>query len=234
VPDGQPVSAPLFAVNSVSLVSSGSPLLDRIDCWIPRGAVTALLGPSGAGKTLLLRLLNRFEEPDQGQILLDGVPLPEFDVLALRRRVGLVGQRPVALTATVADEVRVGRSDLDQSELMELLRVVRLTDLDLQRSTAGLSGGELQRLSLARALAVEPEVLLLDEPTSALDAEAAAAVDEIIGSLVDRGCAVVVVSHDLNRVRRLADHAVVLRAGRVVQQGSPESLAYLAEDLGGT
>lgn len=232
-PQSQPATPPLFHVRSVSLSHDGKALLDQVDCEIPRSAVTALAGPSGAGKTLMLRLLNRFEEPDSGEVLLDGIPLPELDVLALRRRVGLVGQRPVALTATVADEIRVGNADLREAELTELLQAVRLVELDLQRSTSGLSGGELQRLSLARALAVEPEVLLLDEPTSALDAEAAAAVDEIIAGLGQRGCAAVVVSHDLDRVRRLADHAIVLRDGRVVQQGPPDSLAYLVEDIEG-
>jgi putative ABC transport system ATP-binding protein len=132
------------------------------------------------------------------------------------------------LTSSVGEEVRVARPDLDGEELVDLLGRVSLAELDLDRDTATLSGGEQQRLALARSLAVEPDVLLLDEPTSALDASSARAVDAIIRSLVDAGLTVVLVSHDLGRVTGVADHVLVLDHGRLVERGGPTDVRYLS------
>jgi putative ABC transport system ATP-binding protein len=187
-----------------------------------------VLGHSGSGKSTFLRLLNRFEEPTQGTVLLDGEPLGSYDVHALRRRVGLVAQRPTMLTATIGDEVRLAKSELDEAAVHALLERVALGGTDLSASTSTLSGGEQQRLALARALAVEPDVLLLDEPTSALDERAAQAVDAVIRSLVTDGMTVVLVSHDLDRVLGVADHVLVLDQGRLVERGGPGDVRYLA------
>src|SRR5437764_1384290 len=111
---------------------------------VPAGRCTAVVGPSGSGKSTLLRLLNRLVEPTAGRILLDGVPLPALEVLALRRRVGLVAQHPVLLADRVADDLRVGRPQLDDGRVAELLARVGLPAGFDQRRTAGLSGGEAQ------------------------------------------------------------------------------------------
>ncbi len=131
-----------------------------------------MTGPSGAGKSSLLRLLNRLAEPSAGRILLDGRPLSGHDPLLLRRRVALVAQHMVLLTGSVAEELAVGCPGLDAARAADLLEQVGLGASLLPRSTEGLSGGQVQRLGLARALATGPEILLLDEPTSALDAAA--------------------------------------------------------------
>jgi putative ABC transport system ATP-binding protein len=204
-------------------------VLDDVTCHIGSGVATALVGASGAGKSTLLRLLNRLEEPVAGVVRLHGEPLPSLDVLALRRRVGLVGQQPVLLTETVLEDLRVGRPDLTEVQAASLLERVHLPAAMLTRGIDGLSGGEAQRVCLARALAVGPEVLLLDEPTSALDAASALVVERTIQDLVAGGMTAVLVSHDSAQARRIADQAIVLDTGRLAEQGPAEEIAYFGE-----
>lgn len=218
----------VFALDAVSVERDGTRVLEGVTDHIHRAATTAVIGPSGAGKSTFLRLLNRFEEPTTGVIRLDGQTLPSLDVHLLRRRVGLVAQHATMLEATVGQEVRVARPGLSDADVHELLRRVALPDMALDSATATLSGGEAQRLALARSLAVEPEVLLLDEPTSALDEHSAQAVDEVIHELVGEGLTVVLVSHDLERVADLADNVLVLDGGRLVERGAPGEIGYLA------
>ncbi len=217
----------LFSFDNVVLERDGRRILDGLNDHLHAGHCTAVVGPSGAGKTTLLRLLNRFEEPTSGQVFHDGRPLRDYDVRELRRGVGLVQQRPALLAATVGAELRMGRADLadDQAEL--LLARVALAGLPLDRSTTGLSGGEAQRLCLARALAVSPEALLLDEPTSALDEAAAAEVDRVVRALVTQGLSAVLVTHDLERAARVSDDVLVLVEGRFVDRGPPDQVAYV-------
>ncbi len=216
-----------FSLDSVVVERQGRRILDGVTARIPWASTTAIIGASGSGKSTLLRLLNRFEEPSAGTVRLDDRPLPELDVHALRRRVGLVAQRATMLTGRVGSEVRVGRPDLDDEAVEALLARVALAEIPSDRDTATLSGGEQQRLALARALAVGPEVLLLDEPTSALDAAAARAVDRVIRGLVSERLTVVLVSHDLGRVGDLADAVLVLQGGRLVERGRPDDVGYL-------
>jgi putative ABC transport system ATP-binding protein len=215
----------LFTLDDVSLVIDGRRILDHVDEHLHDGVATAIAGPSGSGKSTLLRLLNRLAEPTSGRVLFRGTDVRDLDVLALRRRAVLVPQRATPLTEAVADEVRVAAPHLTDPEVRSLLSRVALDpDEVLGRTPSSLSGGELQRLCLARALAVGPEVLLLDEPTSALDPRSADAVDEVIRSLVASGLAVVLVSHDVTRAGRVADDVRVLHDGRVTARGSAGSL----------
>jgi putative ABC transport system ATP-binding protein len=217
----------VLALEDVTVVRAGATVLAGVSATFPAGRCTAVAGPSGAGKSTLLRLLDRLLEPTSGRVLFHGRPLPSYDVLEVRRRVGLVQQAPVVLASTVLADLRVGRPALEPDEALTLLARAGL-DVGLDRSTADLSGGEAQRLCLARALAVGPEVLLLDEPTSALDAVAAQAVERVVRSLVADGLSAVLVSHDLQQARRLADDVVVLEHGRVVETGPAADSAYLA------
>jgi putative ABC transport system ATP-binding protein len=218
---------PVLALEDVSVVRGDVTVLDRIAAAIAPGRCTALAGPSGAGKSTLLRLLDRLEEPTSGTVLLRGRALSSYDVLEVRRRVGLVQQAPVLLGATVLEDLRTGRPGLTEDEATDLLARTGLADQALSRATASLSGGEAQRLCLARALAVGPEVLLLDEPTSALDAVAAMSVERVVRSLVADGLTAVLVSHDLRQAKRLADDVIVLRNGRIVEVGAAETSDYL-------
>jgi putative ABC transport system ATP-binding protein len=217
----------VFALDRVGVRRGDAHLLTEVSATIDAGRCTALVGPSGAGKSTLLRLLNRFEDPSSGTIAFHGRQLLELDVLDLRRRVGLVAQRPALLTDTVRAELRVAVADLDDHAAADLLRRTGLGPDFLDRTTATLSGGEAQRLCLARALTVSPEVLLLDEPTSSLDLASAAAVEDTVERLVAGGLTVVLVSHDGAQAHRLSTHVLVLSGGRLVESGSPGQVAYL-------
>ena len=222
------LQAEAFSFDGVVLERDGHRILDGVSDHIHSAATTAVIGASGSGKSTFLRLLNRFEEPTQGRIRLDGQPLGSFDVHALRRRVGLVAQHPTMLTPTIGQEVRVARPALTDAEVHQILERVALADMPHDRETSTLSGGEQQRVALARSLAVEPDVLLLDEPTSALDDRAAQAVDQVVRTLVAEGLTVVLVSHDLERVVDLADTVLVLEQGRLVERGDPREVRYLS------
>ena len=217
----------VLALDHVGVRRGAAVLLDDVTAEVAAGRCTAVVGPSGAGKSTLLRLLDRLEEPSSGRVTFHGEPLAAHDVRTLRRRVGLVQQAPVLLGATVLDDVRTGEP-VDEREAARLLERAGLPGLALDRRTAGLSGGEAQRVCLARALAVRPEVLLLDEPTSALDAAAAAAVEQVVRGLVADGLTAVLVTHDLGQAARLADDVLVLERGRLVEAGPVSRSGYLA------
>jgi putative ABC transport system ATP-binding protein len=215
-----------FRLEQVTVTRGPATLLAQVSASIPAGRCTAVTGPSGAGKSTLLRLLNRLAEPTTGRITLDGVPIAELDVLALRRRVGLVAQASELLTDRVLDEVRVGRDDLPEAGVVEFLARVGLEPSFTVRATAELSGGEVQRLCLARALAVEPNMLLLDEPTSALDGASAEVIGALVGDYVSAGGTVVLVSHDRSLIESVAAQTLVLDRGRLVSShtGAPDGL----------
>lgn len=223
----------LFSLVDVTFEVDDRLILDHISDHIHEGHVTGIVGASGSGKSTLLRLLNRLEEPTSGHILFRGAPIIELDVQELRRRVGMVAQRAVMLTDRVDSEVRVGATGLTDAEVDGLLAQVALEHLDRDQRPDDLSGGEQQRLALARALAVNPEVLLLDEPTSALDHASAVSVDDIVRGLTKSGLSVVLVSHDLRRAAALTHDALVLDHGRLIERGDPATVTYLG-GLGGS
>ena len=215
----------------MALRRGGALVLDDVDVDIPNGA-TCIWGRSGSGKSTLLRLLNRLADPTQGRVLLRGLDLRELDPLALRRRVALVSQLPSLVGSTVAANVELGprlggrRAPVDVAALLERV------DLDPElagRDAARLSVGQQQRVVLARALALEPEVFLLDEPTSALDARARAAVEATILDICSStGVSVVLVTHDRSQAARIADWLLELDGGRVVGGVAPvEALVEL-------
>jgi putative ABC transport system ATP-binding protein len=182
---------------------------------IPSGS-TALLGPSGSGKSTLLRLLNRLADPDAGTVRFHGADVRELDPLELRQRVGLVPQLPAPVPGSVSDNVLFGPR-LHGREV-DPEGPVRLAGLDpsfLDRDASRLSVGEQQRVMLARALALEPEVLLLDEPTASLDAAATAAVEDALRNLGD--VSLVLVTHDAQQADRLTERTIRLDHGRVKQ-----------------
>jgi putative ABC transport system ATP-binding protein len=181
------------------------------------GEVVAITGASGAGKSSVLRLLNRLDAPSGGQVWLDGVDTSGMDVRELRRRVGMVMQQANLFPGTVEENVRYGPALLGEAltpeAVEELLRRVGLAGY-AERDVAALSGGEAQRVSLARTLANRPLVLLLDEPTSALDDAAKLVVEEALrAAMAGMEGACLIVTHDAAQAARLAQRTLVMREG---------------------
>lgn len=207
----------LFELADVTMTRGGAIVLDRFSARIPDGA-SAIVGPSGSGKSSLLRLLNRLSDPDSGLILYRGTPIVERDVLELRREVMLVPQLPALIPGTVAQNIAYAR-ELAHRQVRDEGLALDLAGLD--RSYAGreagrLSVGEQQRVMLARALAVGPKVLLLDEPTSALDEEATETVEAALARLHRRAeVAIVLVTHDRAQADRLTDLTIEIEPAAV-------------------
>jgi putative ABC transport system ATP-binding protein len=190
-------------------------VLDGVSATIRDGAC-ALLGPSGSGKSSLLRLLNRLADPDAGTIRFEGRDVRELDVLDLRRRAVLVPQLPAPLPGSVADNVRYGPSLCDHdADVASCLARAGLDRAYADRDASELSVGEQQRVMLARALALEPDVLLLDEPTSALDETARDGVERTLADLARAGVAMVLVTHDRGQAERIASEVIELHEGRI-------------------
>jgi putative ABC transport system ATP-binding protein len=191
---------------------------------VPDGDVTAIVGPSGAGKSTLLRAINLLIEPSSGEVYLDGEPTRTLDPLELRRWVGMVFQIPTLFGDSVEEAVLYGASLSGKYvDSRWLLEMVGLDAALAGRDPQSLSVGQQQRVAMARALAVEPEALLLDEPTSALDEAARRKVEELVRDLNARlGLTMVFVSHDLAQVRRVADKVVVLAEGKSVGEWEGE------------
>jgi osmoprotectant transport system ATP-binding protein len=212
---------------------ASAPAVDGVDLTIAEGTFAVLLGPSGCGKSTLVRTINRLVEPTAGTVLLDGRDVRERDATELRRGIGYVIQA-VGLFPhyTVAQNVGVVPALLGWDKARIARRVddlLALVSLDparyRDRKPRQLSGGEAQRVGVARALAAEPRVLLMDEPFAAVDAIVRASLqDQIARVHRELGTTIVFVTHDVDEALRLADRIVVMNAGRVVQHDTPEAL----------
>jgi putative ABC transport system ATP-binding protein len=222
----------LFEVEKVSYSRAGKLVLRDLDARLPVGA-SSIVGPSGSGKSTLLRLLNRLADPDSGRVVYEGKDVGEYDPLALRREVSLVPQLPALTDGTVHDNVAYGPRLAGHSfDARSCLELAGLNPDFESRDAAKLSVGEQQRVMLARALALDPRVLLLDEPTSALDSTARDAVEATLLRLEARtAISVVLVTHDIAQARRLARYVVRIEAGRVTAQGAVGEV--LAEPVAG-
>jgi osmoprotectant transport system ATP-binding protein len=220
---------------------AATPAVDDVSFTVPEGALCMLVGTSGSGKTTLLRMVNRLIDPTAGQILIDGVPTTTQDPIALRRGIGYVIQQ-VGLFPhmTVEENVRVVPSILGKSaremrgRVDELLTLVGLDpDQYRARFPRQLSGGQQQRVGLARALAADPDILLMDEPFGALDAITREHLqDELLRIQRELRKTVLFVSHDVSEAFRLGDQVVVMHDGKLVQVGTPVDLiSHPADDF---
>ena len=209
------LGAVAFEFDRVSVLRAGRRILDEVTASIPAVGITVVSGPSGAGKTTMLRLCNRLEVPDSGTVGYRGQPLDELDPLLLRRRVGMVFQRPTPFPGTVADNLAIAHPDADTDELSTALQRVALDPGLLGQEARTLSGGELQRMCLARTLVTKPETLLLDEPTSALDEQPKLVFESAARGLAAQGVTIIWVTHDKAQAARVADRIYQLRDGHL-------------------
>jgi len=236
----------LYQLNDISRNIQGVQILDGISLNIQSGEFLALLGPSGSGKTSLLRLFNGLDSPTAGTLDYHGKRIEGWDIGLLRQQVGMVFQEPVVVAGSVRDNLIICHrweksikpvSDLD---LLATLDKVGLQSIDLQMDARSLSGGEKQRLALARVLLNQPQVLLLDEPTASLDHNLAHRIIRRVAELHrEMNLTCIMVSHDPTLVRRFAERVVFLHEGQIAEDGpvailnqptSSQLQAYLAEE----
>lgn len=223
--------APLLSVDGLSKNYGDETVLTGIDFEVDQQDVQVLMGPSGSGKSTVLRCINRLTEPDSGEIQLLGEDTSKMDVNDLRRQVGMVFQNFNLFThLTALENVMLGPQrvlDLSKEEASEHaakeLDQVGLAD-QIDSYPAELSGGQKQRVGIARALAMDPELMLFDEPTSALDPELIGEVLSVMRDLAAEGMTMVVVTHEMGFARQAATGAMFLDGGRIVERGSPEQL----------
>jgi putative ABC transport system ATP-binding protein len=212
---------------------NGKVIVRDVSFDVARGELLAIAGPSGSGKSSLLRLLNRLDEPTGGSVRLNGEDYRALPPRELRRRVGMVMQRPFLFPGTVAANVRFGpvqRGEaLDDSAVDALLERVELGGFR-ERTVEKLSGGEAQRVSLARTLANRPEVLLLDEPTSALDEGLARRVEALIAGIIQQErLTCLMVTHNRAQARRMADRVLLMERGAVSGIGLAKEMIDASE-----
>lgn len=228
--------APIARVHDLRLFYGATEALHGIVMDFPRHQVTSLIGPSGCGKSTLLRCLNRMNDliddvRTTGQILMDGQDItdPALDVIELRRRVGMVFQRPTPFPKSIYENVAYGlriagvrdRATLDEVVESSLQRAALWDEVKdrLGESAMGLSGGQHQRLCIARAIAVNPEIILMDEPCSALDPRSTARIEELISAL--RGqYTIIIVTHNMQQAARVSNFTAFLYEGTLIEFGA--------------
>jgi putative ABC transport system ATP-binding protein len=217
-----------FEARRLSRAVAGKRLVDDVSIAVAPGEVLAVVGASGAGKSSFLRLLNRLDEPTGGTVLLDGADYRAMAPRDLRRRVGMVMQTAFLFPGPVAANIAFGPRQrgevLSAHQIDALLERVGLPGTGA-RDVADLSGGEAQRVSLARTLANAPDALLLDEPTSALDEASARGIEELIlGIIAERGMTCVIVTHNKPQAGRIAARAMLMESGRLIAVGSTQEV----------
>ena len=237
-PDPAPNADPKLRASNVNFYYGSFQALHDISLDMRANRITALIGPSGCGKSTFLRILNRINETIhnhrlEGSVLLDGEDVLSVDVASLRRRVGMVFQRPTPFPKSIADNIAYGlringmatHKEMPDKVEQSLRRAALWDEVKdkLHESAYALSGGQQQRLCIARALAVNPEVLLLDEPCSALDPIATAKIEELMFSLKDQ-CTMVIVTHNMQQAARVADNTGFFLLGRLIEYDSTDTI----------
>jgi subfamily B ATP-binding cassette protein MsbA len=211
---------------------SGVPVLQDLTLELPAGKVTALVGPSGAGKTTVSSLLYRFYEPEKGVIEIDGISIAKIKRQSLREHIGIVPQEPILFNGTLKENIRYGRLSATDAEIEQAARDANVAEFvagmpDRYETMIGergitLSGGQRQRVAIARALLKDPRILILDEATSALDNKSEALVKEALERLM-KGRTTLIIAHRLSTVQN-ADQIAVLAEGKVVETGTHAAL----------
>jgi len=223
------MTVPLIELRDIYKTREGRDILKRISLRVSRGEVLALIGPTGAGKTTLLRIINLLDRPDGGELLFNGTDTASSDKFRLesRRRMAFVLQKPVVFNSSVYDNIACGLKwrGIDRHQITtrvnDMLEMVGMTDY-CKRNARTLSGGEMQRIAVARAVATNPELLLLDEPTANLDPVSAIKIEETLAGIIRQNAVTVIMAtHDMAQGQRLAERIGVLADGELVQTGTP-------------
>lgn len=218
------MNAPLLRLDHLSRQVGDKTIIDNINLEVNSGELIAVIGPSGAGKSSLLRLLNRLDEPTGGTVYLNGQDYRQIAPRDLRRHVGMMMQAAHLFPGIVAENLRFGPRQqgqaLTDAAVARLLEQVGLSGF-ADREVTHLSGGEAQRVSLARTLANHPELLLLDEPTSALDDRAERGIEELLRQIFqEEGLTALMVTHDTAQAERIANRAIFIEAGALIRTGT--------------
>ncbi|MFX0184954.1 MAG: phosphate ABC transporter ATP-binding protein [Candidatus Hodarchaeota archaeon] len=228
-----------ICLRNVSFEIDSNQILKDISVKIDKKGITGIIGPSGSGKTTFLRLLNRLISASTGKIILEGRDYDTIPVRELRKRIGLVQQRPYLFPETVRDNLtygpRIWGNNISELDLEKLLEKVALPKVFLDRNVVNLSGGEQQRVSVARSLANNPEILLLDEPTSSLDIVSEEILENTIRKLSQDGIKIIIVTHSLEQTNRLTDQLLFLKDGEFKEKTSTKAFfqRYDAEEIKG-
>jgi len=217
---------------NVSFAYDDAVILGNVNLIVEKGKTIALVGSSGAGKSTLADLVPRFHDVTGGELLIDGVNIKDYSLQSLRSLMSIVTQEPILFNDTVANNIRLGKEDATENEIIEAAKVANAHDFIMQKEKgyetnigdrgSKLSGGERQRLTIARALVKNPPILILDEATSSLDTESERLVQDAINKMM-RNRTSIVIAHRLSTIRH-ADEIVVLQKGKIVERGTHEQL----------
>jgi phosphate transport system ATP-binding protein len=231
-----------FEISNLNFFYGAKQAVFELSLKIPKNKVTALIGPSGCGKSTFLRTLNRMNETIRntrvvGEILLDGQDILQMDVVNLRRRVGMVFQRPNPFPKSIYENVAYGlringyKGRMEEHVEHSLRRAALWDEVKdyLHKSAFALSGGQQQRLCIARALAVDPEVMLLDEPCSALDPVTTAKIEELMFHLKD-SCTMAIVTHNMQQAARASDFTAFMLDGKLIEHSETSKLFTTPHD----
>ena len=225
------METPIIELKNIQKSFGELKVLDDINLTVRRGEVVVIIGPSGSGKSTLCRTINRLETVDSGEIVIDGTRLPQEgkELARVRAQIGMVFQsfnlfshKTILDNVTLAPMQVLGLKKKEaQAEAMELLRRVGI-ESQAKKYPAQLSGGQQQRVAIARALAMHPKAILFDEPTSALDPEMIREVLDVMTSLAKDGMTMVIVTHEMNFARNVADRIIFMDGGQILQENTPE------------
>ncbi|MTI60128.1 MAG: ATP-binding cassette domain-containing protein [Firmicutes bacterium] len=211
-------------------------VLDISEITIKHGSILALMGPNGSGKTTLIKILSQLEEKNTGEIYYQGEKINKRDSLKVRRKIGFIWQKPLLYRGSVYDNIalglkyrKMGKDEIQKrvAQVIDRLKIINLKDKDARK----LSGGEQQKVSIARTLVTEPELIFIDEPNTSLDIEGIGLVEEIIKEEVRKGVSIVLVTHNFYQAKNLADEIIILRKGKLVAQGGAEQIFTMQDEL---
>jgi tungstate transport system ATP-binding protein len=223
---------PFIEVKNLCKTANSKPILKDVSFTIEKGDIFVLIGPSGSGKTTIIRLLNLLDKPDSGKIFFDGIDIANKNnhTLDIRRKMIMLSQKPIVFNTSVYNNVAYGlkirgeQKHIINSKVKDLLDAVMLSGFE-KRNAKSLSGGEMQRIALARSLVIEPEFLLLDEPTANLDPKSTTIIEELILSTVnEKNTAILMATHDMRQVKKLCKNIGVVIDGELKQVESYDEI----------